>query len=464
MSGDLKESVGDERPRQREPDRKDDGPPGADDRTDGVPEGLEDVKVELQDAGLWQRFHKAGTEMIITKAGRRMFPSIKVKVTGLQPKTKYIFVMDIVAVDSHRYKFNESKWSVAGKAEPAMPGRVFVHPDSPATGTHWMKQVVCFQKLKLTNNYMDTFGHIMLNSMHKYQPRLHIVQASENNKFELKKTCFRTFIFPETEFMAVTSYQNHQITQLKIEHNPFAKGFRGGDDTEFSRSARKSINYPVIPRSNPVQASLLPRGRPNNNYACSSNMAADTCPSLSSNHYQQTTAGYNTVPIGSSIQMTTQENSGGCMQNSFSGGTDLGPLPKRACREEDRLLSDNSVATSTLTTWSNPQILPNMENLQPLNRETCMFANSATGDTTSSLLAAPQPLDPLSTAFNNNQNFSSVPFSSSGTGFVSANGGMNFLPSCSYAQMPQQGLGMNGTPFLHEVSRNVGCPSMQIPQ
>ncbi|XP_066292289.1 T-box transcription factor TBX5-like [Branchiostoma lanceolatum] len=459
MSGELKESVGSERPRPREPDRKDDGPPGADDRTDAVPEGLEDVKVELQDAGLWQRFHKAGTEMIITKAGRRMFPSIKVKVTGLQPKTKYIFVMDIVAVDSHRYKFNESKWSVAGKAEPAMPGRVFVHPDSPATGTHWMKQVVCFQKLKLTNNYMDTFGHIMLNSMHKYQPRLHIVQASENNKFELKKTCFRTFVFHETEFMAVTSYQNHQITQLKIEHNPFAKGFRGGDDTEFSRSARKSINYPVIPRSNPVQASLLPRGRPNNNYACSSNMA-DTCPSLSSNHYQQTTAGYNTVPLGSSIQMTTQENSGGCMQNSFSGNTDLGPLPKRACREEDRLLSDNSVTTSTLTTWSNPQILPNMENLQPLNRETCMFANSANDNT--SLLAAPQPLDPLSTGFNNNQNFS-VPFSSSGTGFVS-NGGMNFLPSCSYAQMPQQGLGMNGTPFLHEVSRNVGCPSMQIPQ
>lgn len=35
-----------------------------------------------------------------------------------------------------------------------------------------------------------------------------------------------TFTFPQTEFMAVTTYQNFRITQLKINHNPFAKGFR----------------------------------------------------------------------------------------------------------------------------------------------------------------------------------------------------------------------------------------------
>lgn len=49
---------------------------------------------------------------------------------------------------------------VAGKAEPAMPGRLYVHPDSPATGAHWMRQLVSFQKLKLTNNHLDPFGHV----------------------------------------------------------------------------------------------------------------------------------------------------------------------------------------------------------------------------------------------------------------------------------------------------------------
>lgn len=52
--------------------------------------------------------------------------------------------------------------SVTGKAEPAMPGRLYVHPDSPATGAHWMRQLVSFQKLKLTNNHLDPFGHVSI--------------------------------------------------------------------------------------------------------------------------------------------------------------------------------------------------------------------------------------------------------------------------------------------------------------
>lgn len=43
---------------------------------------------------------------------RRMFPSYKVKVTGLNPKTKYILLMDIVPGDDHRYKFADNKWLV----------------------------------------------------------------------------------------------------------------------------------------------------------------------------------------------------------------------------------------------------------------------------------------------------------------------------------------------------------------
>ena len=41
---------------------------------------------------------------------RRMFPSYKVKVTGMNPKTKYILLIDIVPADDHRYKFCDNKW------------------------------------------------------------------------------------------------------------------------------------------------------------------------------------------------------------------------------------------------------------------------------------------------------------------------------------------------------------------
>ncbi|XP_007257576.1 T-box transcription factor TBX5b [Astyanax mexicanus] len=213
-------------------------------------QGLEGVKVHLHERELWRKFHEVTTEMIITKAGRRMFPSYKVKVTGLHPKAKYILLMDIVAADEHRYKFADNKWSVCGKAEPAIPGRLYVHPDSPAPGAHWTRQLVSFQKLKLTNNHLDPFGHIILNSMHKYQPRLHIVKADEKNSFGSSNTAFCTHSFPETAFIAVTSYQNHTITQLKIENNPFAKGFRGNEEIEMHRMPRtQSKEYPLVPQT-----------------------------------------------------------------------------------------------------------------------------------------------------------------------------------------------------------------------
>ncbi|XP_016144644.1 T-box transcription factor TBX5-A [Sinocyclocheilus grahami] len=190
-------------------------------QTTYIQQGMEGIKVYLHERELWTKFHEVGTEMIITKAGRRMFPSFKVKVTVLNPKTKYILLMDVVPADDHRYKFADNKWSVTGKAEPAMPGRLYVHPDSPATGAHWMRQLVSFQKLKLTNNHLDPFGHIILNSMHKYQPRIHIVKADENNGFGSKNTAFCTHVFPETAFIAVTSYQNHKVRRDKMSDENF---------------------------------------------------------------------------------------------------------------------------------------------------------------------------------------------------------------------------------------------------
>ncbi|KAM4827794.1 T-box transcription factor TBX3 [Thomomys bottae] len=197
----------------------------------------DDPKVHLEAKELWDQFHKRGTEMVITKSGRRMFPPFKVRCSGLDKKAKYILLMDIIAADDCRYKFHNSRWMVAGKADPEMPKRMYIHPDSPATGEQWMSKVVTFHKLKLTNNISDKHGFTILNSMHKYQPRFHIVRA--NDILKLPYSTFRTYLFPETEFIAVTAYQNDKITQLKIDNNPFAKGFR--DTGNGRREKRKQL-------------------------------------------------------------------------------------------------------------------------------------------------------------------------------------------------------------------------------
>lgn len=49
---------------------------------------------------------------------------------------------------------------VAGNADSPVPPRVYIHPDSPASGETWMRQVISFDKLKLTNNELDDQGHV----------------------------------------------------------------------------------------------------------------------------------------------------------------------------------------------------------------------------------------------------------------------------------------------------------------
>lgn len=155
---------------------------------------------------LWDEFHELGTEMIVTKAGRRMFPAFQARLGGLDPSADYMLIMDFVPVDDKRYRYAfhrwlrprsipfpefrsrvvrvletepdapkrltnlrhlssdwwhcSSSWVVAGKADPTSPPRIHVHPDSPAPGSQWMKQLVSFDKLKLTNNQLDDNGHV----------------------------------------------------------------------------------------------------------------------------------------------------------------------------------------------------------------------------------------------------------------------------------------------------------------
>jgi len=57
---------------------------------------------------------------------------------------------------------------VAGKADPEMPKRMYIHPDSPSTGEQWMQKVVSFHKLKLTNNISDKHGFVSVRKKYLF--------------------------------------------------------------------------------------------------------------------------------------------------------------------------------------------------------------------------------------------------------------------------------------------------------
>ncbi|KFO29122.1 T-box transcription factor TBX19 [Fukomys damarensis] len=175
------------------------------------------LQIALEDAPLWQRFKEVTNEMIVTKNGRRMFPVLKISVTGLDPNAMYSLLLDFVPTDSHRWKYVNGEWVPAGKPEVSSHSCVYIHPDSPNFGAHWMKAPISFSKVKLTNK-LNGGGQIMLNSLHKYEPQVHIVRVGGAHRMVMNCS------FPETQFIAVTAYQNEEVA-LKIKYNPFAKAF-----------------------------------------------------------------------------------------------------------------------------------------------------------------------------------------------------------------------------------------------
>nr|QBC65504.1 brachyury 2 [Dynamena pumila] len=177
------------------------------------------LRLSLEDADLWRSFHRMTNEMIVTKNGRRMFPVLKTMTSGLDPQAMYSVMLDFTPVDEHRWKYVNGEWSHAGKPEPTSSSKIYVHPDSPNFGSHWMKNPIVFSKVKLTNKENENGQVLMLNSLHKYAPRIHVVKVGNGEKI------VSTYSFPETEFIAVTAYQNEEITNLKIRYNPFAKAF-----------------------------------------------------------------------------------------------------------------------------------------------------------------------------------------------------------------------------------------------
>ena len=55
--------------------------------------------------------------------------------------------------------------------------------------------------------------------MHKYQPRFHVVldnqeKSTMTSALGASTEHVKTFVFPETQFMAVTAYQNHMVCRL----------------------------------------------------------------------------------------------------------------------------------------------------------------------------------------------------------------------------------------------------------
>lgn len=91
----------------------------------------------------------------------------------------------------------------------------------------------------------------ILNSMHKYQPRFHIVRA--NDILKLPYSTFRTYVFPETDFIAVTAYQNDKVRWVGGGPSPCT------DAPLHLQAPTLHSHPPEAPRTHPAPSQLTPQ-------------------------------------------------------------------------------------------------------------------------------------------------------------------------------------------------------------
>ncbi|CAH8616480.1 unnamed protein product [Schistosoma margrebowiei] len=224
------------------------------------------IYFQLKEQKIWSDIYLHNTEMIATNTGRRIFPSLSVDVFGLNPNDQYIFLLDMLLIQPHIFKHQGDRWIISSQSEVlnhshTLEGKYYIQEESPKTGAYWMESGVNFTRVKITNTkeIKPYKNMIHVNSMHYYIPRISVVRlnhlmdnqsnyyhptsnssgiSNQSNQLEL----IGSYIIPGTQFYTVTAYQNPDVIRIKINNNPFAKGFRNRQDTdEFNDLAVLSV-------------------------------------------------------------------------------------------------------------------------------------------------------------------------------------------------------------------------------
>lgn len=225
----------------------------------------------LSEEQLWSDFDRISNEMIITKHGRCLFPLLRFNVNTKRNSDPPLAVnkhplslgygLAMIRLDGSRWKFKNGKWiatcldSTKGTEKipivsdpvkhlslPQLQSMHVYEPiESPQPLQFLRKEGISFAKVKLTNQTFESLDEagkrgedlkyvFSLNSFCHYQPVLlwcfsmfpgQRIQSVLETEPQRVNFCF----FEGTQFIAVTHYQNEQITSLKKAYNPHAKGF-----------------------------------------------------------------------------------------------------------------------------------------------------------------------------------------------------------------------------------------------
>ncbi|KJE97422.1 hypothetical protein CAOG_007284 [Capsaspora owczarzaki ATCC 30864] len=221
------------------------------------------VHIALEKEELWRTFFRHGNEMILTKKGRRLFPTPSFTITGLPEHRSFSIVINFVPASKVAHRYVGEAWAEVPTSKSLDCNVVtqFVHNSSPALGSVWVEHPFMFD-FKITNNEITstTSDAVLLHALHKYIFCVQVFEPlaeDESSMLEVDLEApaganrmhlpghrlVHSQLFEETQFIAVTAYCNPNIRALKISHNPFARAFtdRARGDIETARALTQAL-------------------------------------------------------------------------------------------------------------------------------------------------------------------------------------------------------------------------------
>ncbi|CAL2034693.1 unnamed protein product [Caenorhabditis brenneri] len=181
------------------------------------------IRVTLNNVELWQQFYPKN-EMVVTRAGRKLFPDLEVKIEGLDRDALYTVHFHLERLTNIQYHFNRNfgQWEEAGLDKNTPMVVKVQHNRGGLNGSDWMKTPVSFSHMYITNTEFQQkqrkIDLIRVSSMHRYQPVITVRRVGDGYEEEFRLTM--------TEFFVVTAYQDPNIIELKKANNKYANGFR----------------------------------------------------------------------------------------------------------------------------------------------------------------------------------------------------------------------------------------------
>ena len=253
------------------------GIPGYDPRITGTNHGARNTPyVELGEKDLWQNLHSIGNEMLISRGGGLLNPRLTVKIFNLHQDKFYKVMVDCEPKDNFQYRFDGLNWYTHSTTSRIEHESYYTHPSSPASGGMWMENPVTFPDLRLTNTSSNHENQIVLNSMKKYQPKIHIVECL--SPMELTPIDSWVYAFNETEFISITGgYKNRQVREMKKEsasqlrRTAYGMGQQqhGSDLHPMRNQERSAANNPMVNHTNEMAIHGLHQVP---NYSCQGNV------------------------------------------------------------------------------------------------------------------------------------------------------------------------------------------------